>query len=105
MFENLPPQAWEMAKGQMRAILEVNPADFLTKVRCPILAIFWEDDTSIPVEKSVMLYKRFLGEAKNDAVTIKVFPKAGHTIKIDEEFAPGYFDTMQNWLSNLSFNK
>ena len=48
MFDDLPSQAWEMAEGQMKTVLDVNPADFLTKVHCPVLAIFCEDDTSVP---------------------------------------------------------
>jgi pimeloyl-ACP methyl ester carboxylesterase len=98
MFENLPPQAWEMAKGQMRAVLEVDPADFLTQVHCPVLAIFGEADTSIPVEKSVTQYKKYLGEAGNGMVTIKIFPQASHTIHVGNEFATGYFETINNWL-------
>jgi len=47
MLSSLPPQASEMAKAQMRAVMGVNPSDFLTKVRCPVLAIFGEKDTSI----------------------------------------------------------
>ena len=102
MLESLPPQAWEMVKGQMRAVLEVNPADFLSKVHCPVLAIFGEADTSIPVEKSVSLYKKYLGEAGNEAVTIKVFPQASHTIQIDDAFAPGYFETINKWLRKIA---
>jgi dienelactone hydrolase len=101
MFESLPPQAWEMAKGQMRVVMDVDPANFLTKVHCPVLAIFGEADTSIPVEKSVALYKQYLGEAGNEAVTIKVFPKASHTIHVGEEFAPGYFKSIITWLSQV----
>ena len=101
MLESFPPQAWGMVKSQMRALMDVNPADFLTKVHCPVLAIFGENDTSIPVEKSVALYKQYLGEAGNEAFTSKVFPNASHTIRVGQEFAPGYFDLMLNWLGNL----
>lgn len=104
MLESFPPQVWEMVKDQIRAVMQVNPADFLTKVRCPVLAIFGEDDTSVPVEKSVALYKQYLGEAGNKALTVKVFPSASHTIRVGEKFAPGYFDLMQSWLSNLPVN-
>lgn len=105
MFNSLPPQAWDMAKAQMRAVMDVNPANFLTKVHCPVLAIFGEKDTSIPVEKSVALYKQYLGEAGNKAITIRVFPNASHTIHVGETFASGYFELMLNWLSNLPINK
>lgn len=99
MLESCPPQAWEMVKAQMQAVMNVNPADFLTKVRCPVLAIFGEKDTSIPVEKSVTLYKQYLHEAGNIA-TIHVFPNASHTIHVGGEFADGYFDVMMDWLGN-----
>lgn len=101
MLESFPPQAWGMVKEQMRAVMEVDPADFLTKVCCPVLAIFGEKDTSIPVAKSAALYKRYLHEAGNEAVTIKVFPNASHTIRVGETFADGYFDGMVKWLRDL----
>jgi hypothetical protein len=103
MLNNVPPQAWGMVKTQMRAVMEVNPADFLTKVHCPVLAIFGEKDTSIPVDKSVWVYKHYLGEAGNKALTIKVFPHASHTIRVGEIFAPGYFKLMLDWLGDLPF--
>ena len=85
----------------MRTVMDVNPADFLTRVHCPVLAIFGEQDTSIPVDRSVVLYDRHLEEAGNHDVTIKVFPDANHTIRIDDEFAPGYFEAINQWLINL----
>ncbi len=105
MFDNLPPQAWGMAKAQMRAIMNVEPAQYLTKVRCPVLAIFGENDTSIPVEKSITLYRQYLGEAGNQAFLYKVFPNADHTIHIGEKFADGYFALMLNWLAELPLGK
>jgi dipeptidyl aminopeptidase/acylaminoacyl peptidase len=101
MLNNLAPQAWGMAKAQMKAVMGVNPANFLTKVNCPVLAIFGEADTSVPVEKSVALYKKYLGEACNKALTIRVFPKASHTIRVGETFASGYFELTLDWLENL----
>lgn len=100
-LSSVPPQAWGMVKAQMNAVMEVNPADFLTKVHCPVLAIFGEADTSVPVEKSVTLYKQYLSEAGNKEVTIRVFPKASHTIRVDGVFASGYFELMLDWLRSL----
>jgi hypothetical protein len=101
MLNSFPPQAWEMVKAQMRAFMNVNPASFLTKIHCPVLAIFGENDTSIPVEKSVIFYKQYLGEAGNEVFICKIFPNASHTIRVGETFAPDYFDLMRNWLGNL----
>ncbi len=105
MLGNLPPQAWEMAKAQMRAVMDVNPSDFLTKVRCPVLAIFGEKDTSVPVEKSVRLYEQHLRAAGNEAFALKVFPDASHTLRVGDEFADGYFDLMVDWLGSLRIER
>lgn len=101
VFSSLPPQAWDVVKAQMRAVLDVQPGDYLANVHCPVLAIFGEKDTSLPVAKSVSLYEKYLGEAGNDAVTIMVFPNASHTIRINDEFSPGYFELMLNWLRKV----
>lgn len=101
MLGSLPPPAWEMAKAQMRAVMAADPADFLTQVHCPVLAIFGEKDTSIPVEKSVGLYEQYLRQAGNEAFTLRVFPNASHTIRVGDAFADGYFDLMVNWLREL----
>ena len=102
MFSSFPPQAWGTVKTRMRVVMEINPADFLKKVRCPVLAIFGENDTSIPVDKSVFIYEQCLGEAGNETLTIKVFPNASHTIRVGGKFASGYFDLVLDWLGNLS---
>lgn len=103
-LSSIPPQAWGMVKAQMNAVMAVNPADFLTKVHCPVLAIFGESDTSVPVERSVDLYKQYLDEAGNKSVTIRVFPKASHTIRVDGVFASGYFELMLDWLQSLQIH-
>ena len=104
MLGTVPPQAWEMAKAQIRAVMNVDPSDFLTKVRCPVLAIFGEKDTSIPIERSVQLYEQYLHKAGNEEFTLKVFPEASHTIRVGNTFADGYFDLMVEWLGNLRFD-
>lgn len=101
MFEALSPDVWEGAKEQMRAVMVLDPADFLTKVHCPVLAVFGSDDTSLPVDRSVALYKQYLNQAGNEAVTIEVFPNADHTIHVGDEYVQGYFDLLRTWLSKL----
>ncbi len=66
-----------------------------------MLAIFGAVDTSLPVVKSISCYRHYLDEANNSAVTIQVFPGADHGIHVDDEFAPGYFDAINTWLSDL----
>jgi pimeloyl-ACP methyl ester carboxylesterase len=98
MLDNLPPQAWGNVKTQMRAMMITDPTQFLARIRVPVLAIFGENDTSIPVEKSIAVYKKYLGDAGNPAFTYQVFANANHAIRNGDQFADGYFDLMVNWL-------
>jgi len=105
MFEGLSPETWEQVKASFGAVMTVDPADFLTKVNIPVLAIFGEADKFLPVAKSVALYRRYLGEAGNEDVTIRVFPGADHKILVDGDPAPGYYDTIIEWLRNFYLRK
>jgi pimeloyl-ACP methyl ester carboxylesterase len=105
IFEGLSPETWEQVKASFGAVMTVDPADFLTKVNVPVLAVFGEADKFLPVSKSVALYRRYLDEAGNEDVTIRVFPNADHKILVDGDPAPGYYDTIIEWLRNLSLRK
>jgi pimeloyl-ACP methyl ester carboxylesterase len=95
-----------------------DPGPSWERVRCPVLALFGEKDTSCPVARSVAVIRRGLARAGNKDVTIKVFPRAGHAITAAQtggrkearragvrrpgagpEFVPGYLETMGEWLS------
>ena len=89
----------------MRASTIVDPTEYLVRIHVPVLAIFGENDTSIPVEKSIANYQQYLGEAGNQAFTYKVFANADHGIRYGGNFADGYFDLMLNWLRNLPMGK
>ena len=100
MFDNMPPEAWGNVKAQLGAVMVVDPAEYLVRIHVPVLAIFGGNDTSIPVEKIIAAYKKYLGEAGNQAFTYKVFANADHGIRVIG-YADGYFDLMVNWLHNL----
>lgn len=101
VLDGLPSEKWDEIKTSYETVMKTDPADYLTKVQCPVLAIFGEADKVVPVTKSVSLYERYLKKAGNMNVTIKVFPKANHQIHVDGEPAPGYYETLIEWLSNL----
>lgn len=101
LFEGIPPEAWGTVKAQLRAVTIVDPAEYLARIHVPVLAIFGEKDTSVPVEKSIPIYQEYLGQAGNQDFTYKVFANADHGLHVGEEFADGYFELMQEWLRNL----
>jgi pimeloyl-ACP methyl ester carboxylesterase len=82
------------------------------KVRCPVLAIYGDKDTSSgPPEPLVAIIRTGLQKAKNADVTVRIFPGADHSLcnsqtgapkRKDQDgpdFVPGYLDAMTDWLA------
>jgi pimeloyl-ACP methyl ester carboxylesterase len=69
------------------------------RVRCPVLAIWGERDTTFPIPEVVARTEAALARAGNRDVTVRVFPGAEHGIKSVETgaFAPGYLELIASW--------
>jgi uncharacterized protein len=104
-------QAWATYYGDwdepmwvfLQRIMEYDPLPALEHVRCPVLAIFGERDVIVPVPQSVSLMQQAFARSGQQHATIQVFPDAGHTIQLgdDERFAPGYLETMAQWIQQI----
>jgi dienelactone hydrolase len=101
MLQSLPPEAFASVIKQMEASLLFHPSEYLAQIKVPVLAIFGSDDTSLPVEKSISIYREALLEAGNMDLTVEVFQGADHQIRVNESAAPGYYTTMTEWLMKL----
>lgn len=89
------------------------------KVRCPVLVIYGDKDTSSgPPEQLVAIIRQGLAKAQNRDVTVKIFLNADHALckadtggrqgsqrtktrksKEGPDFVAGYLDTMTTWLN------
>ncbi|HEV3263336.1 MAG TPA: alpha/beta fold hydrolase [Gemmataceae bacterium] len=90
------------------------------KVRCPVLVIFGDKDTSSgPPDVLVAVIRKGLVKSGNRDVTVRIFPGADHSLCRTEtggpketvqrrrtatkadgpDFVPGYLDTMTAWLA------
>jgi pimeloyl-ACP methyl ester carboxylesterase len=88
-------------------------------VRCPVLVIFGDKDTSSgPPEPLVAIIRRGLAKAGNNDVTVKIFANADHSLRPTKtggrkeaqeraknkaqrerpEFVEGYLELMSDWL-------
>ena len=86
--------------------LEANAHDpyaVLAKLTCPVLSIYGECDASVPVARSVEVFKEALDEAGNSDYTIKVYPKANHGVRVGDDYAEGYLEFMTSWLVKRLF--
>lgn len=78
-----------------------DPVPPLEAVRQPVLAMYGTEDRAIPALQSSRILERALEKGGNDAYTIRFFGGANHDLRVDEGFAPGYLETMANWVLGL----
>jgi hypothetical protein len=97
--------------------LQIYVPDFkatLSKINCPVLAIFGENDSQVDWRKTKKLYEKTLGEESSDLLTIKTFEHCNHSLQkcdscgIGEDLTiynwsacDGYYETMTDWLKMI----
>ncbi len=92
-----------------------DPAAVLRRTTIPVLAVYGASDTLVPPTENAGLMRRYLEEAGNRDVTIRIFPRASHNLEwfgdlrtgtwswpegywVWAKRAPGYADTVAGWL-------
>jgi pimeloyl-ACP methyl ester carboxylesterase len=94
-----------------RFFLDYDPAPALTKVRCPVLAVFGELDLQVvPHEENQKAIAGALERGGNKDHTLKTISKANHLFQdattgspseyatLKKEFAPGFLAEVTAWL-------
>lgn len=97
-----------------------NFRKMLTKIQCPVLAIFGEKDANVDWKQTIALYKETIGKKANANLTMKTYPDCNHnlkscktggmkeTIENSVKYQPpcnGYFETMSEWLRKEVLSK
>ncbi len=98
----------------LKSFLITNPADYLSKVKCPVLAIFGEKDFQVDAKPNSLKTTAALKKANNNKFIIKTINGANHLFqkaktgspdeynKLDKQFIPGFLDLISNWLINTT---
>ncbi len=87
--------------------------ELLSQLDIPVLALFGEKDTSVDWRSTRALYEGTIGRNPNASLTVATFPEANHNLhKADTggfkemleilnapEMAPGYYETILEWLA------
>jgi len=81
-----------------------DPRLALRKLSVPALFLFGEADELVPVPESTEIIEATLRESNRRDFSIKVFPRADHTIHIEQPdgarvLAPDYLATTSRWLA------
>lgn len=109
-----PPTEKELRTSIRWRDLDFDPVYYRERVKIPVLLIFGERERLVPVDRSVKRIREAFRRAGNTRYKIKVFPGADHGISLAPNpatsekgsvganegptFAPGFFDTMTEWL-------
>jgi pimeloyl-ACP methyl ester carboxylesterase len=97
-LESIPAEQVMAVKVLVGQSLLNDPKEYMTRVHCPVLALFGEDDVLQPTDKSAALYEQYLTEAGNRDHRIVVLPGVGHSIGLA---TPGYWEALSDWLHGL----
>jgi pimeloyl-ACP methyl ester carboxylesterase len=95
-FTSLEQMRWDWDH-----ILRFDPLPALRKVTCPVLGVFGEFDLSTDASAATREMRRVLSSAGHKDFTLRVFPRAGHSLAempSGNRMAPGVFDTLSSWL-------
>ena len=95
-LRSVPPDRVAAGRTTAEESLFTDPADFLPRVHCPVLALFGETDRLVPAARSAALFRQYLSEAGNADVEIVVFPGWGHALDMRSEKCWG---TLADWLA------
>lgn len=88
----------------------MDPASFLEKVKCPVLALNGGKDLQVPAEVNLEAIKNNLTKAGNKKVTTKILPDMNHLFqecktgspneyeKIEQTFSPIALDEISSWI-------
>jgi len=96
-LESIPPEQVAALKATAGQALLNDPRQYMTRVRCPVLAFFGEDDLLQPTSKSAALYEQYLTEAGNENFKIVMILGVGHAIGLS---TPGYWEVLSDWLDH-----
>ena len=94
----------------MLYFLKTDPAVYLEKVRCPVLALGGTHDLQVPAEANIAAIKKALKSGGNNEVTTKIFPGLNHLFQqsatglpgeyahIEQTFAPEALKEIGDWI-------
>lgn len=99
-----------MSSPWFRQFLQLNPADYLQKVKCPVLALNGEKDTQVLTGKNLGAIKSALDKGRNYQYEIKSYPNLNHLFqecetgnvdeygRIEQTISPEVLEDIARWL-------
>ena len=83
-----PPRSLEGLQRFWQTSANYNPVPALEKIKIPILAYWGGNDTYVPVQESITVFKQAMTKAGNKDFTIKLIPTGRHDLIEGESGSP-----------------
>ncbi|MDQ3750932.1 MAG: alpha/beta hydrolase [Acidobacteriota bacterium] len=83
-----PPRSLEGLQRFWQTSANFNPVPALEKIKIPVLAYWGENDTYVPAQESIAVFKQAMMKAGNKDFTIKIIPKGRHDLIEGESGSP-----------------
>ncbi|MCA1625757.1 MAG: hypothetical protein LC778_18550 [Acidobacteria bacterium] len=83
-----PPRSLEGLQRYWQSTANYNPVPALEKIKVPILAYWGENDTYVPAQESITVFKQAMLKAGNKDFTIKLIPTGRHDLIEGESGSP-----------------
>ena len=118
MQQQVPAMSSEQAQSQaarltapwLRGFLLTDPATYLVKVKCPVLALNGSTDLQVAATENLPAIERGLKAARNSNATVRLLPGLNHLFQtdpagtshyaeIEETFAPSALQVVGDWLA------
>ncbi len=82
-----------------REFLQINPKEYLSKVKCPVLAINGEKDTQVVANENIEIIKASLAEGGNNNFETIIYPNLNHLFQESHTGHVGEYATIEQTIS------
>lgn len=104
-----PPRSLEGLQRFWQSTANYKPVPALEKIKIPVLAYWGENDTYVPAQESIIVFKQAMTKAGNKDFTIKLIPTGRHDLIEGESGSPrigarlkkfptGFWKMQTDWL-------
>lgn len=107
----------QICSNWYRHFLNIDPADYLRQVYCPVLALFGEKDCQVPYKKNIDRVKEIKSLYPKLKLELQSLPELNHLFQtaktglpteyaeIEETISPHALETIALWLKRLPMKK
>ena len=89
----------------MYNFIKLDPAPFLEKVKCPVLALNGSKDLQVPAEVNLDAIKKTLADSGNKKVTTKIVPNLNHLFQECQTGLPTEYETIEQTFSPIALEE